>query len=111
MVEGIAFFAVTAAIAVFVTLWAARRTVRVRPDASFGRHVACALLAFPAVAVMLFALATAVALVDGARVHEPGPGAGMAIFALVFFLVYALAIGAVVGLPTALLAVRASRNR
>ena len=110
MVEGIAFVAVTAAIAVFVTLWAARRTVRVRPDASFGRHVGCALLAFPAVAVMLFALATAVALVDGARVHEPGPGAGMAIFALVFFLIYALVVGMVVAIPTAAIALRRLRG-
>jgi hypothetical protein len=108
--EGIGFFAVTAAVAFFSTLWGARRTVRVRPNASFGRHMACALLAFPTVAVLLFALATMVALVDGAQVHEPGPGAGMAIFAGVFFLIYALVAGMVVAVPTAAIMLRRLRG-
>ena len=110
MAEGLAFFGTVALIAFFSTLWAARRTVRVRPTASFGRHMGCALLAFPAIAVLLFGVATMLALIDGARIDEPGPGAGMAIFAAVFFLIYALVIGMAVAVPTAAVTLRRLRR-
>lgn len=104
------FVAVTAVIACLVTIFAAKRTVRVRSAAPFGRHMMCALLGFPAVALSVFAIATVIALAGGTRPAEPGPGAGMAVFAFVFFLFYALVIGAVVAVPTAAITLRRLRR-
>ncbi|RYY46715.1 MAG: hypothetical protein EOP59_02370 [Sphingomonadales bacterium] len=110
MAEGIGFLLATALLAILVTAWAARRAVARRPQASKSAQVFRALLPFPGLALVLFALATAWTLYgEPARPGETG-GAGMVVFALVFFLLYALVIGAIVGLPTAILAIRGVRQ-
>lgn len=100
----------TIVVAALVTVLAAWWLVRRSPGTTAARQVMLASLSFPAVAVLLFAIATAHTLL-GSQVQEPGGTVGMVVFALVFFLVYALVIGVVVGIPTALVAVRALRNR
>jgi branched-subunit amino acid permease len=93
-----------------VTVLTAKRVVRRSPGASPGRQVMLASLGFPALAVVVFAAAVAVTLL-GPQADEPGGSTGMVVFAMVFFLVYALVIGAAVGIPTAIVAVRSFRNR
>lgn len=109
MAEGIGFALGVAIAAILVTVFAAKRIVRKRPAASSGAQVARAMLAFPAVATGLFVLATIWTIYVA-----PDPGGhdgvtGMVVFAMVFFLFYALVIGAIVSLPAAILAVRSAR--
>lgn len=73
-------------------------------------QVTLAALSFPLLSALLFALAVIVTLLDAARVNEPGTF-GMVIFSMVFFLAYAVTAGLVVGIPTAMLTVRALRRR
>jgi hypothetical protein len=104
-----AFLIGSAAIAMLVTLAAARWVVGHWPGASMGSQVFRAAAAFPLLAVALFAVATAVTLFGASRSGRPDLDPGMPIFAFVFFLVYALFVGGVVGVPTALVAVRMFR--
>ncbi|AQR74770.1 hypothetical protein [Sphingomonas sp. LM7] len=96
--------------AILVTILAAWLLVRRRPNRSAGAQIWGAALSFPALAIVLFVIVTAIALI-GASGAPPSDGAGMAIAAMVFFLFYTLFIGAVVGIPTAIIAVRAFRRR
>jgi hypothetical protein len=100
----------TAVAAALVTVLAARLLVARRPDRPAGSQIMGAALSFPALAIILFAVATTVALV-GASDAPANQGAGMAVFAMVFFLFYAVVVGAVVGIPTAIVAVRLFRRR
>jgi hypothetical protein len=100
----------TAVAAILVTTFAAWRLVARRPDRSVGSQVMAAALSFPALALVLFVVATVVALV-GASDAPANQGAGMVVFAFVFFLIYALVIGVVIGIPTAIVAVRSFRRR
>lgn len=93
-----------------VTLAAARWVVGHWPAASFGSQVFRAAAAFPLLAAVLFAVATAVTLAGAARSGRPDLDPGMPIFAAVFFLFYALCVGGMVGLPTAFIAVRLFRG-
>lgn len=79
------------------------------PAGSRTAHVLLSAASFPALATLLFAIATFYTLVIAERPSEPGGTTGMVVFSMVFFLFYAVAIGVVIGLPTALLAVRAFR--
>jgi hypothetical protein len=63
-------------------------------------------LSFPLLSVFLFVLAVIVTLIDAPSVPERGT-VGMVIFSLVFFLFYAVVAGLVIGIPTAIVAVRA----
>lgn len=72
-------------------------------------QVTLAALSFPLLSVLLFALAVVFTLLDAPRVNEPGT-VGMVIFSLVFFLFYALVAGLVIGIPTAIFAVKALRQ-
>lgn len=111
MAEGIGFALAVALFAIFVTVFAAKRAVKRRPEASSGAQIFRALLAFPAVATGLFALAVLWTFYVAPAPPEPGGSTGMVVFAMVFFLFYALVIGAVVSVPAAILAVRSARNR
>ena len=95
--------------ALLVTLVAARFVVRRWPEASLGAQVIRSALAFPVIATVLFALATATTLFQPRPANRPDLDPGMPVFALVFFLLYALAIGAIIGVPTALVAIRGLR--
>lgn len=99
----------SAAAAVAVTALAAWLLVMHRPALSAGGQIVRAAMSFPLVAALFFIVAVAVAL-TGAADAPPNQGAGMAVFAMVFFLVYAVAVGAVVGIPTAILTVKALRG-
>ncbi|RYD55479.1 MAG: hypothetical protein EOP60_06125 [Sphingomonadales bacterium] len=111
MAEGVGFLLATALIAIFVTAFAAKLAVKRRPRASRGAQVLRALWAFPGLALALFAVAT-VWTIYGAPDPSGDTGVtGMVVFAFAFFLIYALVIGAIVGVPTAILAVRNARNR
>jgi len=103
------FVIATALGVLLVTVLTAWWLVRRSPGASSSRQVMLASLSFPALAIVGFVLATAVTLL-GAQPQEPGGGAGMVVFALVFFLFYALVIGVAVGIPTAIIAIRAFRK-
>ena len=94
-----------------ITAIAARVAVTRLPDASYSKQVFWAALGFPAVAVALFVIAVVVTLVSASGSSDPGAGPGMPIFAFTFFLVYALMGAAVIGLPTAFVAVRIFRGR
>lgn len=104
---GFLFGSIAATIA--VTAFAAWLLVTRRPDASATAQTIGAAMSFPALAIGLFVIATVVALV-GAADAPRNQGAGMVVFAFVFFLFYALVIGAVIGIPTAMLSVRAFRR-
>jgi hypothetical protein len=90
-----------------VTALAAWLLVTYRSASSATAQTIGAALSFPALAILLFVVATLVALAgaDG----RPGNDPGMPIFAMAFFLFYALFIGAAIGIPTAIVAVRAFR--
>jgi hypothetical protein len=104
------FFLIGSAVAaMLVTLAAARYVVGHWPGASMGSQVFKAAASFPLLAILLFAIATAVTLFGASRANRPDLDPGMPIFALVFFLIYTLFIGVVVGVPTALVAVRMFR--
>lgn len=63
----------------------------------------------PLLSVVLFTVAVLMTLVDASNVPERGT-VGMVIFSMVFFLFYAVAAGLVIGIPTAMIAVRALRR-
>ncbi|AHE54302.1 hypothetical protein NX02_13020 [Sphingomonas sanxanigenens DSM 19645 = NX02] len=65
-------------------------------------------ISFPILSAILFALGFVIALLSSAG--DPGVSAGMPILALTFFLFYALVIGAILGVPTAFVAVMALRR-
>lgn len=96
--------------AALVTTLAAWLLVTRRPDRPARSQMVAAAASFPALAIGLFVVATAVALI-GASDAPANQGAGMAVFAMVFFLFYALVIGAVIGIPTAIIAVGRFRRR
>jgi hypothetical protein len=96
--------------AVLVTMLAAWLLVTRQPDRPASSQIMRAALSFPALATLLFVVATTVALV-GARDAPANQGAGMAVFAMVFFLFYAIVVGVIVGIPTAIVAVRLFRRR
>jgi hypothetical protein len=99
----------SAAAAAAVTALAAWLLVMHRPTLSATGQILRAAISFPIVAALFFVVATAVAL-TGAADAPPNQGAGMAVFAMVFFLFYAIAVGAVIGVPTAILTVKALRG-
>lgn len=98
-----------AAGAVVVTLIAAKWITARRPAMSYGLQVVLATMSAPVVAILIFVVATVYTL-SLPPLPEPGGTVGMVIFAFVFFLIYAMAIGAAVGLVTALVAVRMFRR-
>ena len=101
----------SAVLAMLVTLGSARWLTLHAPGRSASSQVWLSALSFPLLALILFVLAVAVSLIGIARGPDiPGQSEGMVIFAMVFFLIYALVIGAVIGLPTALVAVRMFRT-
>ena len=110
MAEGIGFALAVALIAIVITVYAARRAVLRRPQASASSQVFRALFAFPGAALLLFALATLWTLFGATDPGEPGT-TGMVVFAFFFFLFYALVIGGIVSIPAAILAVRNARNQ
>lgn len=63
----------------------------------------------PLLSVVLFTVAVLMTLVDASNVPERGT-VGMVIFSMVFFLFYAIVAGLVIGIPTAMIAVRALRR-
>jgi hypothetical protein len=66
-------------------------------------------LSGPLLSVALFAVAVLATLADAPAVPERGT-MGMVIFSMVFFLFYAVVAGFVVGIPTAMIAVRILRR-
>jgi hypothetical protein len=99
----------TVVAALLVTLAAAKLIAVRRPGMSYGMHVILAAMSFPVLAILLFVIATVFTLAQP-TLPEPGGAAGMVVFAFVFFLFYAVAIGGVIGLPTAFIAVRSLRR-
>ena len=79
------------------------------PGKSRRWQVTLSALSFPLLSLMLFVGGVIATLIDAPRVPERGT-AGMVIFSMVFFLFYAWAAGLVIGLPTAMIAVRALRR-
>jgi hypothetical protein len=74
------------------------------PGRSQRWEVAVAALSFPLLSVLLFVAAVIVTLIESANEAERGT-VGMVIFSMVFFLVYAVAAGLLIGVPTAMIAV------
>lgn len=72
-------------------------------------QVTLSALSVPILSVLLFVLGVIATLIDAPNVPERGT-AGMVIFSMVFFLFYAWAAGLVIGIPTAMVAVRALRR-
>ena len=104
------FIAASVIVAILVTLGSARWLTTHAPAKSAFSQVMLATLSFPAATFLLFVIAVCAILVGISRGPDvPGQSAGMPIFALVFFLFYAWVVGAVVGLPTAIVAVRMFR--
>ena len=106
---GAAFLAGSALTALLVTVGAAKLLVQRWPATGAFKQVVLAALSFPALTVLLAALATIVVLAQP-RLPEPGGTTGMAVFAMLFIAFIACAIGAIVGVPTAIVAVRAFRG-
>ncbi len=79
------------------------------PHRTRGWQVTLSALSVPFLSVVLFAVAVLATLVDARDVPERGT-MGMVIFSMVFFLVYAIAAGLAVGVPTAIVAVRVLRR-
>lgn len=98
------FLVGSALLAILMSFGAAKLSVNRWPDLSAKRHVLVAASAFPLLALLAFALMVFITLA-GPQPQEPGGTTGMVVFAMVFFLVYAL----VVGLPSAWIAVRMLR--
>ncbi|PSJ38520.1 hypothetical protein [Allosphingosinicella deserti] len=104
-------FFIGSAIAAFLVTTLAARTIVLRwPGVSLSTQVIWSALSFPILALALFALATVWTLVQSRQLTEPGGSTGMVVFAMVFFLLYAAVIGAVVGIPTAIAMVRMFRQ-
>lgn len=97
----VAIVAITFAAAWFATSRWPHRTQR--------WQVAFSAFSVPLLSVVLFAVAVLVTLVDASSVPERGT-VGMVIFSMVFFLCYAVVAGLVVGIPTAMIAIRALRR-
>lgn len=102
------FVLVSALLAVGVTILAAWLVIKLRPNIGQGAHVLCSAISFPILSALLFALGLVIALLSSTG--QPDGSAGMPILALTFFLFYALVIGLILGLPTALVAVMALRR-
>ena len=104
-------FFIGSAIAAFLVTTLAARTIVLRwPTGSARSQILWSALSFPMLALALFAVATIWTLIQGRQLTEPGGSTGMVVFALVFFLLYAAAIGASVGIPTAIAMVRVFRQ-
>ena len=104
-------FFIGSAIAAFLVTTLAARTIVLRwPGASLSSQVIGSALSFPVLALALFAVATVWTLIQGRQLTEPGGSTGMVVFALVFFLLYAVVVGAIVGIPTAIAMVRMFRQ-
>ncbi|MFZ2995286.1 hypothetical protein [Sphingobium sp.] len=99
----------SALLAVLLTVGVCRYGARRWPGMSGRRHVLVSASAFPMLAVLAFVVAVVVTLAQ-ASPQEPGGSVGMVIFAMVFFLFYALCIGVLVGIPTAIIMRRVLRR-
>jgi len=97
----VAIVAITFAAAWFATSRWPHRTQR--------WQVAFSAFSVPLLSVVLFAVAVLVTLIDASSVPERGT-VGMVMFSMVFFLFYAVVAGLVVGIPTAMIAIRALRR-
>lgn len=93
---------------VVVTVVAAWIVERRWPAGSYLGNSIWAAASVPVISFLLFVLLTAVTLVGGRGEHPAD--VGMPIFALVFFWFYAAAAGVIVGIPTALIAVKLMRS-
>jgi hypothetical protein len=98
----------SAVLAIVLTIGTARYSGRRWPGMSGRRHVLLSASAFPLLAILIFAFIVGVTLMQ-APPDAHGGTVGMTIFAMVFFLFYALCVGAVVGIPTAIIARRTMR--
>lgn len=96
--------------ALLVTLASAWFVVSRWPGLAFGSQVFRAVLGFPVLAILAFVIATSVTLAQPRPPGRPDLDPGMPILALVFFLIYALVVAGIVGLPTAWIAVRSFRS-
>lgn len=97
----VAIVAITFAAAWFATSRWPNRTQR--------WQVTFSALSVPLLSVVLFVVAVLVTLADASSVPERGT-VGMVIFSMVFFLFYAIVAGLVIGIPTAMIAVRTLRR-
>lgn len=97
----VAIVAITFATAWFATSRWPHRTRR--------WQVTFSALSVPLLSVVLFAGAVLATLADAPGVPERGT-VGMVIFSMVFFLFYAVVAGLVIGIPTAMIAVRTLRR-
>ena len=95
---------------ILVTIAAAWLLERRRPAAAPRAQIWAAACSFPVLSCLLFVLAVANTLAFPPT-DQPGDPRGMVIFAMLFFLVYALVAGFAIGLPTAFLAIRYFRRR
>jgi hypothetical protein len=93
---------------VVVTTIAAWLIERRWPAGSYLSNSIWAAASVPVIAAILFAVMTAVTLVNGRGDHPAN--VGMPIFAGVFFLVYACMAGLIIGLPTAMIALKVMRS-
>ncbi len=93
---------------VAITVAAAWALERGRPGASYLSNSIWAAMSVPAIAFVLFVVMTVITLLSGRGEHPSN--VGMPIFAGVFFLVYAFMGALIVGLPTAMVAVRILRR-
>ena len=98
----------SALLATILTIGVGRYSARRWPGMSGRRHVLVSASAFPMLAVLIFVGAVVVTLAQ-ASPQESGGSVGMVIFAMVFFLFYALCVGVLVGVPTAIIIRRAMR--
>jgi hypothetical protein len=104
----VGFLVGSALLAVLVSFGAAKLSLGRWPEWSAGRHVLVAASAFPLLALIAFAVMVIVTLA-GPQPQEPGGTTGMVVFAMTFFLVYALGVALLVGVPSAWIAVRMLR--
>ncbi|EQB10929.1 hypothetical protein [Sphingobium lactosutens] len=102
------FLVGSALLAILMSFGAAKFTLGRWPEWSASRHMLVAASAFPLLALVAFAVMVVVTLA-GPQPQEPGGTTGMVVFAMVFFLVYALGVALIVGLPSAWVAVRVLR--
>lgn len=105
----IGFLIGSALAAAAVTALAAWLLVTYRPGSTARVQTIGAAVSFPALSLVLFVVATALTLGSWNGRQESHPG--MPIFAMTFFLFYALFVGTAIGIPTAIVSVRAFRRR